>query len=477
MALDKGRRLGPYEIKEPLGAGGMGEVYRAWDSKLDREVAIKVLPQALTARADSLARFEREAKAVAALNHPNILAIYDFGTHEGTAFAAMELLRGETLASRLSSGPMPPRKVTELGRQVAKALGAAHDKGIVHRDLKPENIFVTPEGRAKVLDFGLAASLDPDDGNAQNQATRTSLTEPGSVMGTVGYMSPEQARGNPADHRSDIFSFGSVLYEMLTGRRAFDRETAVETMTAILREEPPELGATGDGIPPALERVVRRCLEKQPEERFQSARDLAFAIDNASGATTAPAKAIVGTGAARGKRSPMAQLFAAVVLLAVGFVAGYFLKGNGSAPLGDTPVRVRPLTVSGRDSKPSASPDGRMIAFTSDRDGQSRIWIKQLLGGGEEPLTEGPDTDPHFSPDGDSVLFLRNENNVLSVFRQSLIGGQARKLVQNATEATWSPDGQRIAFVRSKTVEGRRTGRLGTADAQRGEETVLSTLR
>jgi Tol biopolymer transport system component len=470
MAIDKGQRLGPYEIKAPLGAGGMGEVYRAWDTKLDREVAIKVLPAALSARPDALARFEREAKAVAALNHPNILAIYDFGSHEGTAYAAMELLHGETLASRLAGGALPPRKVTELGRQVAKALGAAHDKGIIHRDLKPENIFVTPDGRAKILDFGLAASVEPSEPGSHNTATRTSLTEPGTVMGTVGYMSPEQVRGHAADHRSDIFSLGSVLYEMFAGRRAFDEETTAETMTAILREEPPELCTAGSEIPPALGRVVRRCLEKQPGERFQSARDLAFAIDNASGATTTANPVIAEIGPVARRRSPIGLVLAAAALIALGLAAGLALNQRAVGSSTNVPVKLRALTVSGRDSKPSASPDGRMIAFASDRDGRARIWIKQLVGGGEEPLTEGPDTDPHFSPDGASVLFLRSESDVMSVFRQALIGGQPRKLVHNATEADWSPDGLQIAFVRSQTEDGRRTGRLGVADARRGEE-------
>jgi len=473
MALENGTRLGPYEILEPLGAGGMGEVYRARDTKLDREVAIKVLPGKLSANPDSLARFEREAKAVAALNHPNILAIYDFGSHDDTAFAAMELLRGETLAERLASGPLPPRKAAELGRQIARALGAAHDRGITHRDLKPANIFVTAQGRAKVLDFGLAGSTEPRGASGHDAATRTSLTEPGTLMGTVGYMSPEQARGHAADHRSDIFSFGSVFYEMLTGRRAFDRETAPETLTAILREDPEDLSNSAGGISPAIESVVRRCLEKQPEERFQSARDLAFAIDNASGGTSAPHQAAVAALPAARKPKIIPHLLAGALLLGLGLVAGWFLSGGDDAATTFSPVRVSALTVSGRDGRPAASPDGRMIAFASDRDGRSRIWIKQLAGGGVEPFTDGPDTDPRFSPDGTSVLFLRNENDVMSVYRQALVGGQPKKIVHNASEADWSPDGREIAFVRGRSVEGRQTGRLGVADAQRGEERMI----
>ena len=473
MALENGARLGPYEIGEPLGAGGMGEVYRARDTKLDRDVAIKVLPGELSAHPDSLARFEREAKAVAALNHPNILAIYDFGSHDGIAFAAMELLHGETLAERLAAGPLPPRKAAELGRQIARALGAAHDQGIVHRDLKPANIFVTAQGPAKVLDFGLAGSTESGNASGEDAATRTSLTEPGTLMGTVGYMSPEQARGNTADHRSDIFSFGSVLYEMLTGRRAFDRETAVETMTAILREDPEELSTPGSGISPAIDSVVRRCMEKQPEERFQSARDLAFAIDNAGGGTSAPKSGISPVAPIKARRKLLPSLLAAVLLVGLGFVAGWFSGGGGAAPEAGGVVRVSALTVSGRDGKPSPSPDGRMIAFASDRDGRPRIWIKQLIGGGVEPLTDGPDTDPRFSYDGTSILYLRYENDVLSVYRQALVGGQERKLVHNAVDADWSPDGRNIVFIRMHSVEGRQTGRLGIADSQRGDERIL----
>jgi Tol biopolymer transport system component len=476
MPIQTGARLGPYEIGEPLGAGGMGEVYRARDTRLEREVAIKVLPRRLADHADALARFEREAKAVAALNHPNILALYDFGAHEGRAYAATELLHGETLAERLAAGPLPPRKAADLGRQVARALAAAHDRGIVHRDLKPANIFVTSEGRAKVLDFGLVGTRDGDEGAAgsQDAPTRTSLTEPGTLMGTVGYMSPEQARGHAADHRSDIFAFGSVLYEMLTGHRPFERETAAETLTAILREDPPEFPESASGVSTALERVVRRCLEKQPAERFQSARDLAFAVDNAAGGTSAPTERRRWAGAAAPARSGVPRLLLAAALLGAGLAAGYFLRGAAIRPDSPAdPVRLRAITVSGRDGRPSASPDGRMIAFVSDRDGRSRIWIKQLRGGGEEPLTRGPDTAPRFSPDGASVLFLRNEAEVMSVYRQALVGGQERKLVHNATEADWSPDGRDVVFVRSRYSEGRRVGQLGIAGAQSGDERIL----
>ncbi len=282
--LTAGTRLGTYEILALLGAGGMGEVYRARDTKLDREVAVKVLPAAVASDATTTARFEREAKAVAALSHPNILAIFDFGTSDGVAFAVTELLDGETLRARLVGRPLSVRKAVEIGAQIARGLSAAHGKGIVHRDLKPENVFVCRDGRVKILDFGLAKLID-----TTPPGTATTLASPpreatasGMVMGTIGYMSPEQVRGEPADTRSDIFALGCVLHEMLSGARPFHRDTAAETMTAILRDDPADLQVGSRRIPPALERVVRRCLEKPPEERFQSARDLAFALESLS---------------------------------------------------------------------------------------------------------------------------------------------------------------------------------------------------
>ncbi len=291
--LTPGSRLGPYEILSPLGAGGMGVVYRARDSRLGRDVAVKVLPEEFSENAERLRRFEREARAVAALSHQNILAIHDFGTNDGVAFAVVELLEGETLRERLAEGPLPVRKAIEIGGQIAGGLAAAHDKGIVHRDLKPENVFVTRDGHVKILDFGLARFGAATPGG---EKTLTSVpgdgTTPGLVLGTVGYMAPEQVRGLPADQRSDIFALGCVLYEMLAGARAFGRASGAETMAAVLKDDPPELPVAARRIPPALDRIVRRCLEKRPEERFQSARDLAFALETvadsaASGATPA----------------------------------------------------------------------------------------------------------------------------------------------------------------------------------------------
>jgi TolB-like protein/tetratricopeptide (TPR) repeat protein len=279
LHLGKGTRLGDYEIQNLLGAGGMGEVYRARDVRLRREVAIKVLPAAFASDADRLRRFEQEATAAAALNHPNILAVYQMGTYEGAPYLVTELLEGETLREPIRRGRMVVRKAMDYGIQIARGLAAAHEKGIVHRDLKPENLFVTKDGRVKILDFGLAKLTRPEPGFEHGAPTLGDATEPGVVMGTVGYMAPEQVRGQAADHRADVFAFGAILYEMLAGKRAFQKPTSPETMTAILNEDPPGISQIVPNLPPALQRVVHRCLEKNPEQRFQSASDMAFALD------------------------------------------------------------------------------------------------------------------------------------------------------------------------------------------------------
>jgi serine/threonine protein kinase/Tol biopolymer transport system component len=477
MPLDKGTRLGSYEILGVLGAGGMGEVYRARDTRLDREVAVKVLPQNLAENRRALERFEREAKAVAALAHPNILAIYDFDANVSPPYAVMELLEGQTLREHVAGGTLSPRKAAALARQVADGLGAAHENGIVHRDLKPDNVFITNDGRAKVLDFGLAAdrSVSSSD-HTEGPTVGTNLTDPGTVLGTVGYMSPEQVRGEPVDHRSDIFSFGCLLYEMLGGKQAFKRDTTAETMTAVLREEPDNLESVSGVISPALDRVVRRCLEKNPRERFQSMRDLAFAIDNATTDSDSGARAAeLGTTGIPGRRTIPGFRWPLVAVAAVlGFAAGFvILNGSSREGVETTPPRIRSLTVSGMDLEPSASPDGRFIAFRSNRDGESRIWLKQLDGGGEEPLTDGPDELPKFSPDGSSILFVRDEGRMRSVYRQSMLGGQARKVIEDAADAVWSPDGERIAFIRFGGASEGRTSLIGIASAGGGDEEVL----
>jgi eukaryotic-like serine/threonine-protein kinase len=332
LTLPQGTRLGPYEILAPLGAGGMGEVYRARDRKLDRDVAVKVLPARLSADADALARFEREAKAVASLSHPNILAIHDFGTHEGQAYAVAELLEGETLRGKLDGAPVTQQKAVDWALQIARGLSAAHGKGVVHRDLKPENVFVTNEGHVKILDFGLAKRVDAaaEEQTSAPTGTGGGHTEPGTVMGTMGYMSPEQVRGQPVDHRTDIFAFGAILYELLSGKKAFKRDTASDTIAAILKEEPPELTQSGRNVSPALDHIVRHCLEKDRENRFQTAKDVTFALSEASSSTTAVTSgSYVAPPPPRRSKTP-AIVAAAVVLLAI--AAGLFWSRHKSSP-------------------------------------------------------------------------------------------------------------------------------------------------
>ncbi|HEV2697438.1 MAG TPA: serine/threonine-protein kinase, partial [Terriglobales bacterium] len=313
MALVPGSILGQYEIRSPLGAGGMGEVYRAHDTRLDREVAIKVLPQSLISDPDRLRRFEQEARAAAALNHPNILAVHQMATDNGVSYLVSELLEGETLRERLRRGPIPLRKAIDYEVQIAHGLAAAHEKGIVHRDLKPENLFVTKDGRVKILDFGLA-KLTQLKHDSDLTDTLTEGTDPGVVVGTVGYMSPEQVRGKPADHRSDIFAFGTILYEIVTGKQTFRKPTSAETMTAILNEDPPSVSQLAPSVPPGLQRVVHRCLEKAPEHRFQSASDLAFALEALSDS------AISSSGAAHVHENAQSNLLRPAVAVAVSVI-------------------------------------------------------------------------------------------------------------------------------------------------------------
>ncbi len=458
MTLSAGARIGPYEVISPLGAGGMGEVWRARDTKLQRDVAVKVLPASVARDPDALSRFEREARAVAALSHPNILAIHDFGSEEGVSYAVMELLEGETLRAKLEGGAISQRKAVEYALQVAQGLAAAHDKGIVHRDLKPENLFVCRDGRVKILDFGLARRTGRGQAEEETSApTAAKGTDPGTVMGTVGYMSPEQVKGLPVDPRSDLFAFGTILYEMLSGERAFKRGTAPETLTAILREEPRDLASLGRAVDPALERLVRHCLEKAPEERFQSARDLAYALtslspaSSPSGAVTGASGRAVGAVGAVGAGGERRRFRIALSAgLAAGLVAGSLGTRLVLAPKAARPPEFQVLTYSGYDSDPSASPDGKTIAFLSNRDGTSRIWIKQRAGGAEAVLTTGPDFAPRFSPDGSTLLFSRGTRTEPAIYRVPAVGGEPRKIASPAFDADWSPDGREVVFARTE---------------------------
>ncbi len=362
MTLAAGTRLGPYEILVPIGEGGMGEVYRARDKKLDRDVAIKVLPESVASDPATLARFEREAKAVAALSHPNILAIHDFGTYGGVSYAVMELLEGETLREKLHA-PIAQKQAVDYALQIARGLSAAHEKGVVHRDLKPENLFVMKDGHLKILDFGLAKRVEAvAPGEETSAPTGSGHTEPGTVMGTVGYMSPEQVRGHSVDHRSDIFSFGAILYELLSGKRAFKRDTAVETMTAILREEPPAL-AGKPGLPSGLGAIVARCLEKSPEERFQSARDLALDLKAVERASEAPVPV-----AAPVRRRRVAVLGVAATLLLLALSIGIWMthRSRPIAPGRIDSIAVLPLANLSGDREQDYFADGMTEALITE---------------------------------------------------------------------------------------------------------------
>jgi hypothetical protein len=398
MPLSAGARLGAYEIAGLLGAGGMGEVYRARDPRLDRDVAIKVLPSILSTDPDALARFEREMKTLGALSHPHIIAIYDVGQQGSIAYAVTELLDGESLDKVIAHGPVPLRKSVEYGIQIARALAAAHERGIVHRDLKPANVFVGTDGHVKVLDFGLARSASLATGA---EATISMGTRPGTVMGTVGYMAPEQARGLQVDHRADIFAFGCVMYELVAARRAFQRDTAADTLSAVLNEDPPSLSSVS-ALPPPLERVIDRCLEKNPEERFQSARDLAFALEAAgtpSSGTRAQQVAV------RDPRTVPRIAVAAGVLagLAVAFLAGYALR-----PQQTSSISLQRLTFD-RGALRSARfmPDGDTVVYGAAWGGGP---IKTYVTRAETPESRQLDVPPGavaaIAPSGEIALSL-----------------------------------------------------------------------
>ena len=405
MALAPGSKLGPYEIQSPLGAGGMGEVYRARDTRLERDVALKILPELFTLEPDRLRRFEQEARAVAALNHPNILAVFDIGQHNGAPFLVSELLEGEALRAVLDRGALPQRKTIEYGVQIAHGLAAAHEKGIVHRDLKPENVFVTKDGRIKILDFGLAklaqkAGIESDDVTLAGSSTAV-----GMVMGTASYMAPEQVRGESADPRTDIFAFGAVLYEMLSGMSAFRRDTAAETMTAVLKDDPPELTRPVQHVSPTLERIVRRCLEKNPEQRFQSARDLSFALSALSGTETSGV-ARVATAATPRRLPLLPWLIAALALVAVVPATWWIARRPQPTTRMQFALAV-PDEMS--ISHMALSRDGSMLVFVSPEETSAMpmLYLQRIGSSGVTllPGTQGA-SYPFWSPDGAYVGFF-----------------------------------------------------------------------
>ena len=456
MTLEAGTRLGSYEIRGPLGAGGMGEVYRAWDARLGREVAVKVLPEAAAGDPQRQKRFEQEARAAGALNHPNVLAVYDVGSHESLPYIVSELLEGDTLRTQISAGGLTPRKAVEHGIQIARGLSAAHQRGIVHRDLKPENVFVTRDGYVKILDFGLAKLRD-DAPSGPEAETATHQTRPGVILGTVPYLSPEQVRGLPADARSDVFALGAVLYEMLARRRAFTGETASEIETAILRSEPPELSATDRGVSPALDRVVRRCLEKRPEDRFQSTQDVAFALEAVGPGVTTSSQQIPEPLRRSRSRGPLALLAALLVGAGLGALLLTALRPAPALPSYTQLTFRRGAVLSARFAH-----DGQTVVYSASWDGQPAQVFTTRIGTGEtRPLDiEGVVLSVSAKDEvavkrgrflGRRTTGQHNEGTLTVV---SLAGGAPRDLLENVMAADWDPEGRELAIVRR--VEGEK---------------------
>jgi eukaryotic-like serine/threonine-protein kinase len=448
MPLASGTRLGPYDVVAPLGAGGMGEVYRARDTRLNRDVAVKLLGGQYSSDPTRLMRFEQEARAVSSLNHPHIVTIFDVGQSAGGSYIVMELVEGRTLRELLEGGALPLKKAINIAAQVADGLAKAHSAGIVHRDLKPENIMVSADGFAKILDFGLAKLIPLASGATVTVTAAGLATSAGMILGTVGYMSPEQARGKEIDFRSDQFSFGAMFYEMLTGKRPFQRDSAAQTLAAIIQDEAEAVTGLNAKVPLPVRWIVERCLAKDPEERYAATRDLARDLQSVRDHLSEASSHISQLGIAPAQRSWTRHWpVAAAVVLAV--VAGLLL-GRAffrSAPM--EPPRMRFITFSGVDADPAVAPDGRSVAFVSERDGKARIWLKQLAGGGEAPITEGPDGWPRFSPDGSTLVFARfAPDKPPSIYRSSVVGGEARKLADNGRSPDWSPDGKQVVFLR-----------------------------
>lgn len=451
MAIVTGTRLGAYEILAPLGAGGMGEVYRAHDTRLDRAVAIKVLPAEFAQDSDRLRRFEQEARATSALNHPNILTVYDFGTtppeNGGSPYLVMELLEGTELRAQLDEGALPVRHCVDYAQQIVTGLAAAHEKSIVHRDLKPENLFVTKDGRVKILDFGLAKLRPPRNVSAGSDvATAKQYTSPGTVMGTVAYMSPEQVQGKDLDHRSDLFSFGIILYEMLSGQRVFTGESRVDVMHAILRADPPDLSETNAKISPQLDKLVRRCLEKQPERRFQTASDLGYALEalsvpNSSGSNrTEAVQAITTTTNRSGWRDRVWMITAGLMtLIALALGIAYVRRPALEAE----PMRfaITPPEKAKVFDFPTISPDARTLAFVAEVDGKTQLWVRPLSGTTARPLVETRESlsYPFWSPDSQFIAYIEQRK----LKKIALAGGTPETLCDTpiGQGGTWNRDG------------------------------------
>jgi serine/threonine protein kinase len=457
--LAAGTMLGPYKILTAIGAGGMGEVYRAQDTRLGRDVAVKVLTRNLSSDTEALRRFEQEARAAGMLNHPNILAIYDIGNEGGQNYIVSELLEGESLRARIRHSPIPPRKALDYAAQIARGLAAAHERNIVHRDLKPENLFITRDGHVKILDFGLAKLAGPRVPNAtpgdEHELTLpTTPTEPGRLMGTIGYMAPEQVRGGSGDNRSDIFAFGVILYEMLSGVQPFRAESPIETLNSILKDDPPDFFELSIRVPGAIDRVVRHCLEKNPDERFQSARDLAFDLGSLSGLTS-QAVSFLPMWRIRPRRllKPLAIAAAILAAAAIAYLVG---QRRGTQP----PPSYRRLTFrSGTIFNARFSPDGQTVFYGARWSGKAMsIFSVRADSPESRDLDMGADTDILAVSRG-GQLAISLHRHPIGYVRESgtlaqvpIAGGAPREILDDVEYADWSPDG-RLAVVR--TVGGR----------------------
>jgi len=462
MALASGTKLGPYEVVSTLGAGGMGEVYRARDARLGRDVAVKVLPAAFSRDPERLRRFEQEARATAALNHPNILAVFDIGTQDESLYVVTEVLEGETLRHRLQSGPLPARKATDYALQMARGLATAHDQGITHRDLKPENIFITKDGRIKILDFGLAKLSRPE-ASGTDTLTLAAQTEPGLVLGTVGYMSPEQVRGKAADARSDIFSLGAILYEMVSGKRAFRGDTAADTMSAILSAEPPPLSESQHNLPPGLGRIVEHCLEKDSDHRFQSARDVAFALEAFSGSSsTGVATPEISRVPSKRPGSVMVALGSALLAAVVAFAAARIMYPAVTPPVFHQLTFQRGYLQAAR-----FAPDGDTIIYAASWNGKSIELFSTRPEGNESRALGLPDSDLlGVSSAGELAVRLAprftGAYSISGTLARSMLAGGTPRPVENEIEfADWTPDGKDLAIVRRVTGRTRLEFPLG----------------
>jgi eukaryotic-like serine/threonine-protein kinase len=456
MAVQAGQKIGPYEVAGQIGAGGMGEVYKARDPRLRRDVAIKVLPSSFSADPDRLQRFAQEARAAAALNHPNILAIFDIGEDKGAPYVVSELLEGETLRDRLRGGALSTRKAIDFALQIAHGLAAAHEKGIVHRDLKPENLFITHDNRVKILDFGLAKLTHPEDSSSADALTMQVATDPGVVMGTVGYMSPEQVRGKAADHRSDIFSFGSLLYEMLAGKRAFYGDSPADTMSAILKDDPPELAETARNIPPALQRLVNHCLEKNPGQRFQSAGDVAFNLESLTEISSSSKSGMRVAAVSSPTRRRWLLPSLAVLLFAAAATGIYFLAKRSftiTAPSFHRLTFRRGTILAAR-----FSPDGQTILYGAALEGKPvELFTTRFDSTDSRPLGLERTELLGISSAGEIAVSVNARSQAAfletgTLARVPLAGGAPREVLDGVMSADWTPDGSDLAVARKAAV-------------------------